>query len=172
MLNVVDLTRPARRALLPPFVGQLTAAHLSAGLTAGLFYAFGAIPIYGAAAGTLGLSRQAATSAFFAIFMTSTLTSIALSLRYRQPLPIGFTVPGLVLLASAARRYSHAEMVGACLVTGAIMLVLGLLGVGERLLRWLPLPIVLGAFAGNLFGLRSPGRWTCGRPARGRSRRD
>jgi benzoate membrane transport protein len=57
------------------------------------------------------------------------------------------------LLASAGDRYSHAEMVGACLVVGVAILVLGLLGVGERLLRWLPLPIVLGTFAGNLLGL-------------------
>jgi benzoate membrane transport protein len=122
-------------------------------LTAALFYAFGAVPIFVGAAGQLGLSPRAATSAFFVVFMTSTISSALLTLRYRQPLPIGFTVPGLVLLASASDRYSHAEMVGACLVVGVAILVLGLLGVGERLLRWLPLPIVLGTFAGNLLGL-------------------
>jgi benzoate membrane transport protein len=37
-------------------------------------------------------------------------------------------------------------------MSGVAIIALGLLGVGERLMRWLPLPIVMGMFAGNVLG--------------------
>src|SRR5262249_24746551 len=49
----------------------------------------------------------------------------------------------------------HAEMVGACLVAGVTIVAMGLLGVGERLVRWLPLSIIMGMFAGNVLGTAS-----------------
>jgi benzoate membrane transport protein len=58
----------------------------------------------------------------------------------------------LVFLASNGDRYSHAEIAGACLVAGVIIVALGFLGVAERLMRWLPLSIVMGMFAGNVLG--------------------
>ena len=43
-------------------------------------------------------------------------------------------------------------MAGAGIVAGLAMVGLGCLGLGERLTRWLPLPIVMGVFAGSVLG--------------------
>jgi benzoate membrane transport protein len=132
-----------------------TGANVAAGLTAGLWYAFGAIPLFLDAAAGLRLTPEAAASWFFIIFVTSAISSLALTLRFRQPLAVGWTVPGLVLLTTAGRAYTHGEIAGASLVAGAAIVALGLLGVGERVMRWLPLPIVMGMFAGSVLGYTS-----------------
>jgi benzoate membrane transport protein len=127
-------------------------ANVAAGLTAGLWYAFGAIPVYLDTVAGLRLAPAAASSWFFIIFVTSAISSIALALRFRQPLAIGWTIPGLILLATAGKPYTHAEIAGASLVAGVAIVALGLLGVGERVMRWLPLPIIMGMFAGSVLG--------------------
>ena len=133
-------------------LADINGANVAAGLTAGLFYTFGAIPIHLSAMAALGLSQAAATSWFFITFMTSAISGLILSIKFRAPIPVGWTMPGLVFLAGSAGRYSHAEMVGAFLVAGTLIVLLGLIGLGEQLMRWLPLPIVMGMFAGNVLG--------------------
>jgi len=41
-------------------------------------------------------------------------------------------------------------MIGANLIAGVLIIVLGLMGVGARIMAWLPLPIVMGMFAGSI----------------------
>ena len=143
--GVVGSVRP-HRALLR----DVNSANIAAGLTAGLFYRFGAIPLFLSAAQRLNLSAAETTSWFFITFMTSAVSSLVLSIVLRTPVPIGWSVPGLVFLATMGDRYTHAEMVGAFMAAGVLMILLGLLGVGEHLMRFLPLPIVMGMFAGNV----------------------
>ena len=92
---VVGSVRP-RRTLLRDF----NSANIAAGLTAGLFYLFGAIPLFLSAAQRLNLSAAETTSWFFITFMTSAVSSLVLSIVLRTPVPIGWSVPGLVFLAT------------------------------------------------------------------------
>jgi benzoate membrane transport protein len=144
-------SRHARR----PRLAAINGANVAAGLTASLFYTFGAVPLFLAAAADLSLSPASSSSWFFIIFFTSGAFSIAGSLWFRQPIAIGWSIPGLVFLATNAGRYSLAEMAGAGIVAGLAMVGLGGLGLGERLTRWLPLPIVMGVFAGSVLGYAS-----------------
>src|SRR5215212_8405989 len=130
---------------------DVNGANIAAGVTAGLWYAFGAIPIQLEAAASFHLTSEAASSWFFIIWFTGAVSSILFTLRYRQPLAITWTIPGLVFLATVSDRYTLPEIAGASLVAGIMILILGLLGIGARLMRWLPLPIVMGMFAGSIF---------------------
>lgn len=80
------------------------------------------------------------------------MASIALSLVYRQPIPITWTTPGLIYMGTLAGHYSYPDLVGASLMAGLVILVLSLGGLGERIISWLPLPIILGMFAGSILG--------------------
>jgi hypothetical protein len=53
------------------FLADINSANVSAGMTAVLFSAFGAIPVHLDVMASLGLSPQAAASWFFVTFMTS-----------------------------------------------------------------------------------------------------
>lgn len=128
------------------------AAAFWAGVTAFVWYAFGTVPLHIAVSEQLRLSVAQTSSWIFVVWASGAVASIALSLRYRQPIPITWTIPGLIYLGTLADRFTFAEIVGANLVAGVLLAVLGLAGVGGRIMRWLPLPIIMGMFGGSILG--------------------
>jgi len=125
-------------------------AAVWAGVTAFVWYAFGAVPLHIGVSQQLGLTTAQTSSWIFIVWFSGALMSIALSLYFRQPIPITWTIPGLIYLGTLSGRFSFPELVGANLVAGVILLVLGLLGIGGVIMRWLPLPIIMGMFAGSI----------------------
>lgn len=149
-------TLPASETPAPNSVWtDFTIYNVSTGLTALLWYIFGAVPVFLGSAAALGITAQEVSSWFFIIFLTAGMSSLILTWRYRQPIAIGWTIPGVVFLATAGAGYSFAELAGANLVAGILIIALSLLGIGERLMHWLPLPIVLGMFAGSILNYAS-----------------
>lgn len=129
---------------------DLRAAAAWAGLTAFVWYAFGAVPLHISVSEQLGLTIAQTSSWIFIVWFSGAVSSIAASLYFRQPIPITWTIPGLVYLGTLGERFSYAELVGANLVAGVLLLALGLLGIGGRIMKWLPLPIIMGMFAGSI----------------------
>ncbi len=125
-------------------------AAVWAGLTTFVWYGFGALPLHLEVAGQLGLGTAESSSWIFVIWFSGAISSIALTLYYRLPIPITWTIPGLIYLGTLAGQFSFAEIVGANLMAGAAILVLGAFGIGERIMVWLPLPIVMGMFGGSI----------------------
>lgn len=136
----------------PKLLSELNSAALWAGLTAFVWYAFGAVPLHIGVSGQLGLSIEQTSSWIFIVWVSGAVSSIALSLHYRQPIPITWTIPGLIYLGTLADRFSFPELVGANLVAGIVLVISGLLGLGGKLMKWLPLPIVMGMFGGSILG--------------------
>lgn len=132
--------------------GAIHAANVSAGVTCGLWYVFGGLPIFMGTAAALHLSPELTSSWLCITCATGAASGLVLSLRFRQPLAITMTIPGWVFLATVGPHYRFSEIVGANLVAGVLILLLGLTGMGGRIMRWLPLPIVLGMFAGSVLG--------------------
>lgn len=126
-------------------------AAFLAGITAFVWYAFGALPLHIAVSQQLELTPTQTSSWVFIVWFSGALFSIALSLVYRQPIPITWTIPGLIYLGTLAGQFTFAEIVGANMMAGVLFLVLALLRMGERIMKWLPLPIVMGMFAGSIF---------------------
>lgn len=142
--TALTLDRPAARP------ARDAAAAASAAVTAFAFYAFGTVPLVLGTAAELGLSPAQTTSWLTAVWLTGGLATLALTLAHRQPIQIVWSIPGIVLIGAVGEGLSYAELVGANLAAGALLLVLALAGAGERLLRLLPLPILLGSFAGSM----------------------
>lgn len=135
---------------LPPPSRDFPISALWAGLTASLWFASGMVPLQIAVAGQLGLTAHQSSSAIFIVWFSAALSSFVLSLRYRQPIPITWTIPGLVYLGTLAGHFSFSELAGANLMAGLVIVMLGLLGMGGRIMVWLPLPIIMGMFAGSI----------------------
>jgi benzoate membrane transport protein len=134
------------------YLRDFNVATFWAGITAFIWYAFGTVPLQIAVLGQLGLSTSQSSSWMFIIWFSGAVASIALSLRFRQPIPVTWTIPGLIYLGTVAGQFTIAEIVGANLVAGVLIIVLGALGIGTRVMTWLPLPIVMGMFAGSILG--------------------
>jgi benzoate membrane transport protein len=95
-----------------------------------------------------GLTESDLASWVFAVFFVNGLITIAYSLLYRQPLAFFWTIPGTVLVGPALTHLSFPEVIGAFLVTGLLMVVLGLTGLVRRVMDAIPMPIVMAMVAG------------------------
>jgi benzoate membrane transport protein len=131
-------------------VRELDAPAACAGVTAFVWYACGGIPLQLSVAAQLGLTPAQASSAIFIVWTSGAAVSILLSLRLLQPLPVTWTIPGLVYLGTLGGRFSLPEIFGGVLVAALILVALALAGAGGRIMKWLPLPIVMGMFGGSI----------------------
>lgn len=129
---------------------QLNPAAFWTGVTAFLWYAFAGIPLHLAVAAQLELSQGETASWILIVWLTSAAASIAAAFYYRVPIPITWTIPGIIYLGALAGRFSYAEIVGANLLAGILITLMSALGIGKRIMTWLPLPIVMGMFAGSI----------------------
>ena len=102
-----------------------------------------------------GLSESDIGSWIFAVFVFNGLLSIAMSVSYRQPLVFLWTIPGAILVGTALNTLSFEEVIGAYILTGVLLLCLGLTGWVKKVMDWLPMPVVMGMVAGVFvsFGL-------------------
>ena len=125
------------------------------GLIAFIFATTGPVAVILAVGAQGGLSESDLASWIFGAFFVGGLLSLAFCLRYRQPLVYFWTIPGAVLVGPALGHLSFAEVVGAFIATGVLMLALGLSGWVRRLTEAAPMPIVMAMVAGVFlrFGL-------------------
>lgn len=85
------------------------------------------------------------------MFVLNGILTIAMSLAYRQPLGFFWTIPGTVVVGESLTHLSWPEVIGAYVVTSALILLLGLSGLVRRAMSALPMPIVMAMVAGGVF---------------------
>ncbi len=102
------------------------------------------------AANELGLSSLQTSAWILVVWGLPGALTIILTIRYRQPIPITGNIFILIFVLSLGGELSWPELVGATVLAGAIVLLLGLTGLTHRLARLLPAPIVYGLLAGAL----------------------
>lgn len=142
-VNPVRETRGGSRWILKP---------LAAGLSLGAIYtAVLAIPLD--AAGGLGLGNGLTSSWIMVIYGWASLLAIVMSLRYRQPLVVTGNIFVLIFVKALGGRIPWNELVGATMLAGAIVLILGLTGLTDRVAAVLPAPVVYGVLAGVVLPL-------------------
>ncbi len=122
-----------------------------AGLVAVVVSYSGPLVIVLAAASAGHLDKAQTGSWVWAISIGSGLTCIALSLRTRMPVITAWSTPGAALLVTSLGAYSYAEAIGAFVVTGVVITLVGLTGVFGRLMRLVPAAVVSAMLAGILF---------------------
>src|ERR671920_2352403 len=101
-----------------------------------------------AAAQEMRLSAAQTTSWILALYGLPGLLGLVLTIVYRQPLLLTGNIFVLIFIASLGDRLGYPELVGASIVAGAGIVLLGALGLTGRLAAWIPAPIVLGLLAG------------------------
>ena len=112
------------------------------------------VAIVFAAAQSLGATPAQITSWIWALGLGTGLTSIVLTLWYRQPVLIAWSTPGSALLA-ATYGVSLPVATGAFIVSAVLIIVAGASGLFERLMDRVPVAIAAALLAGVLtrFGL-------------------
>ena len=142
---------PRPRQALADFGGL----YASNAVVAFLFSCTGPVAIILSIGARGRLSESDIASWIFAAFFLNGLLSMAFTLAYRQPLVFLWSIPGAVLLGPALGHLTFPQVIGAFLVTGVLLLVLGFSGWVRRAMEAIPMPIVMAMVAGVFlrFGL-------------------
>ena len=132
------------------FPHYLTIGSFSNGFAAWIFGATGPLLLILQAASIGHLDETLVSSWIFGIYGMGGLLTLILSLYYRQPIGFAFSIPGAILVGIALSHHSLSEVAGAYIVTGIVLLLLGVSGVISVLMKFLPLPIMMGMVSGVL----------------------
>ncbi|MDC2951440.1 benzoate/H(+) symporter BenE family transporter [Streptomyces heilongjiangensis] len=122
-----------------------------AGLVAVVVSCSGPLVIVLAAAEAGRLSTAQTTSWVWAACIGSGVTCAALSWCTRTPVITAFSTPGAAVLVGSLGAYSYSEAIGAFLVAGLVMALIGVTGVFGWAMRRVPPGVVAGMLAGVLF---------------------
>ncbi len=101
------------------------------------------------------LSSAQTASWIWAISMGSGVAGLWLSLRYKMPIITAWSTPGAALLIVSLPELGLSQAIGAYLVAGCIVLLLGITGIFDTFIKKIPQGISAGLLAGVLlnFGL-------------------
>jgi benzoate membrane transport protein len=141
-------TGPGFRSSTKDLPRALTLSALTYGITAWLFAVTGPFLIYVNAARQGSLSAVELNSWIFGGYFVCGFLSIILSLYYRLPLLAAITIPGGVLVATALSHLSFQEVIGAYLLAGIVITMLGMTAAAKKAMEWLPMPITMAMVAG------------------------
>lgn len=149
------LERPEQPAGLRRILADANGEAMLNGLVAFLFSCTAPVAIIITVAQQGGLTQAEIASWLWGAFVIGGCITLLFCILYRQPITFAWTIPGTVLLAPAFASMSFAEMIGAFMVTGALMTVIGFSGLVRRAMEMTPMPIVMGMVAGVFldFGL-------------------
>lgn len=147
MLNMergVSLAQSARdfgRSITPAGVGVAIAATL-----------FGEGPVFLLLKllNDAKLANNLAVSWLTVIFLVGGLLSIIFAMYYRQPIQFAFSIPAVAIIGSALTRYQFNAVLGAILLSGVLVLLLGVTGAFKWVLQYIPIPVIQGMIAGAL----------------------
>jgi len=122
--------------------------HLANAVVAFLFASTGPVALI-LTIGIAGrLSTEAMSSWIFIGFAGGGAITFAMSWFYKQPLAFAWTISGTAIAGQALLKYPFSEIVGAYMVTGAVMILLGLSSGFKAIMRFVPQPIVMAMVAG------------------------
>ena len=136
------LTDSSLSAVVAGFIAMMT------GCTSSLVLMFQA----GQAAGLTGAQIS---SWIWALFMGMAVCSIGLSLRYRSPITVAWSTPGAALLITSLGGVAYPEAIGAFITCSVLVMICGLTGSFERMVKRLPASLAAALLAGILFKIGS-----------------
>ncbi|WP_295479431.1 benzoate/H(+) symporter BenE family transporter [uncultured Pseudomonas sp.] len=122
-----------------------------AGCIATLISYAGPLVIIFQAADSAQLSHAQLSSWIWAISIGSALLGAWLSLRFRVPVVVAWSIPGSALLVSQLPQIGLDQAVGAYLMASLLLWLVGVSGAFDRLIARLPGSIAAGMQAGILF---------------------
>ena len=133
--------------LLPKY---LNAKTVSMGAVAALMACTGPILVVMTVAQNGNLSHLQTASWLFGIYFFGGLIGIVVPLLTGTPIAGAWSIPSAVLLTTLISQYKFTELIGAYLIAGVIIFLIGVFGLFEKLLARMPMELVMAMIAGAL----------------------
>lgn len=129
---------------------DLNQKNIAAGLVAGIFVMTGPSALILEASANGNFTIEQTVLWVFSVYVFGGLFGIILPLYYRIPIVGGHTLTGVAFLATMTAQFTFHEMVGAYLVSGLLMLLVGSLGFFAKLMSFVPKEIISAMLAGMI----------------------
>jgi len=123
---------------------------VTAAVVAGIFGCSGPPLILIGAAEAGGLSDGQAVAWLLSSCLLGGIISVIMALYYKMPIVGAWSIPGAVMVAASLDQFAFGEAVGAFILSGLVVFLLGISGLIGRVMRWLPMPIVMAMIAGAM----------------------
>jgi benzoate membrane transport protein len=129
---------------------------VTSAVVAWLYAVTGPLAILLAVSTKSGFGQDQVAAWIFGAYAIPGFLSILTSYLYRQPSGVAWSIPGAILIGPALDHLSFAEVIGANIVAGLLIGVLGITGWVRKVMRFCPLPVVMGMVCGVFlpFGLK------------------
>ena len=122
-----------------------------AGFLAVLISYSGPLIIFFQAAQQAHVSNAMMISWIWGISIGAALAGIYLSIKVKTPVITAWSAPGTALLVTLFPHVSLNEAVAAYITTAVVILMIGITGYFDKLLKWIPQDVAAGMMAGILF---------------------
>lgn len=122
-----------------------------AGFLAVLISYSGPLIIFFQAAQKAHVSPSMMISWIWGISLGAAVAGIYLSIRYKTPVITAWSAPGTALLVTLFPNISLNEAIAAYITSAIVILLIGITGYFDKLLKWIPQDIAAGMMAGILF---------------------
>lgn len=122
-----------------------------AGFLAVLISYSGPLIIFFQAAQKADVAPEMMISWIWGISIGAAVAGIFLSIKYKVPVITAWSAPGTALLVTLFPNISLNEAVAAYITAAIVILIIGLTGYFDKLLKWIPQSIAAGMMAGILF---------------------
>ncbi len=132
-------------------VSDWSISAVAAGFLAVLVSYSGPLVIFFQAAEAAAISREMLTSWVWAISIGAAVSGIFLSWWLKAPVVTAWSAPGTALLVTLFPDLTLNEAVGAYITAALALLIIGLSGYFDRIIRLIPQGIAAGMMAGILF---------------------
>lgn len=98
-----------------------------------------------------GLTDGQISSWIWSLSIGMAICCIGLSLRYRAPIMIAWSTPGAALLITSLPGVAYSEAIGAYILASGLIVLIGLTGTFDRIMRRIPSSLAAALLAGVLF---------------------
>jgi len=139
---------PGFKSGLKDLKKYLNSKAITTGFVAAVFGCTGPALVTIKASASAGYTTEQTVSWIFGIYVFGGLISLLMALYYKQPIVGAFSIPGASMLATSLVGFTFNEAAGAFIMAGVIVLLLGLSGLIGKVMKFLPLPIVMGMIGG------------------------
>ena len=103
-----------------------------------------------AAASAAGFTLEDTVTWIFGIYVFGGLLGAILATYYKVPISGAYSIPGATLMGTALAGYTFNEAAFAFIIAGVIVLIIGLTGAIGKIMKFLPLEIVMAMVAGAM----------------------
>jgi benzoate membrane transport protein len=132
-------------------MGRWSVSAVTAGLLAVIISYAGPLAIFFQAARMAHVGTDVVASWVWAISMGAAVSGITLSWWLKQPIITAWSAPGTALLVSLFQNMPVSEAIGAYIVAGVCIFMLGLSWLFDKLVKRIPRGIACAMMAGILF---------------------